>query len=57
MGAVHAQIYTAYCRVPFCQIFFFKKGKSIIKSVIQNNVKLKRFHLNGCIHRVLFTNI
>ena len=41
---------------PFVKIIF-KKGKSIIKSVIQNNVKLKRFRLNGYIHRVLFTNI
>ena len=41
---------------PFVNIIF-KKGKSIIKSVIQNNVKLKRFCLNGYIHRVLFTNI
>ena len=41
---------------PFVNIIF-KKGKSIIKSVIQNNVKLKRFRLNGYIHRVLFTNI
>ena len=31
MGAVHAQIYTAYCRVPFCQNLFLKKANQLSK--------------------------
>ena len=31
MGAVHAQTYTAYCRVPFCQNLFLKKANQLSK--------------------------